>query len=381
MNITVDAYNSSNLARFVKEEDYSQYFEGTQTGIIYLDEEMRINNLNRAAERLCGVNRDSAIGKMAAKVLGHLGDKFLRLFEIQEYDDLYSVNLKARIKEQINYIHLDALKVRQADGRTGGMIIILQDISAVRAAIKQIQTTQMLLSLGELAAGVAHHVRSPLTTISGYLQVMLSRIEDDKYTVRREVLELLFDEVSYINNVVKELVLFAKPPLEKKPEVDINKTLEEALLLSFKELGGENIYIDKQLATGLPTLFADNNLLKQAIMNIIQNAMEAMPEVGILTLKTWLNSDVNMLVIAIIDNGDGVTPEIMPRVFEPFYTTKLDRMGLGLPVAHRIISEHGGFINIGPGEEKGTKVHLYLPLCDNRLKHIAAVHQQVLNLQ
>lgn len=381
MNITADAYNSSNLARFVKEDDYSQYFEGTQTGIIYLDEAMRINNLNRVAERLCGVNRDKSIGNLAVKVLAHLGDKFLRLFEIQEYDDLYSVNLKARVKEQINYIHVDALKVRQADGRTGGMIIILQDISAVRAAIKQIQTTQMLLSLGELAAGVAHHVRSPLTTISGYLQVMLSRIEDDKYTVRREVLELLFDEVSYINNVVKELVLFAKPPLEKKPEVDINKTLEEALLLSFKELGGENIYIDKQLATGLPTLFADNNLMKQAIMNIIQNAMEAMPDVGILTLKTWLNSDVNMLVIAIIDNGDGVTPEIMPRVFEPFYTTKLDRMGLGLPVAHRIISEHGGFINIGPSEEKGTKVHIYLPLCDNRLKHIAAVHQQVLNLQ
>ncbi|MPM79535.1 Sensor protein FixL [bioreactor metagenome] len=113
----------------------------------------------------------------------------------------------------------------------------------------------------------------------------------------------------------------------------------------------------------------------------MQNAVEAMPDEGVLTLKTWLNSDLNMIVIAITDTGAGVATEILPRVFEPFYTTKLDRMGLGLPIAHRIVSEHGGFINISSDEKGGTKVSIYMPIIDGRLNHLSIVHQQILNLQ
>lgn len=379
MYVAAEAYNN-NLVRLVKEDDYSQYFEGSRTGIVYLDDKLRVNNLNKEAERICGVVRDKTLGKPAQTVFEHLGDKFLRVLSISEYDDIQSTNLKFKVKDQMSYVHLDALRIRQSSG-SSGMVLIIQDVSAVRAAIKQIQTTQMLMSLGEVAAGVAHHVRTPLTTISGYLQVMMNRLEDDQYTVRRDVLELLFDEVNYINGVVKELVLFAKPPVEKEPDVSVNKVIEEALLLVFKQMNGDAIMIDKQLAQNLPTLNADANLMKQALVNIMQNAMEAMPEEGMLTVKSWVNSDVNMLVVAITDTGVGVTPEIMPRVFEPFYTTKLDRMGLGLPVAHRIITEHGGFINIGPNEGPGTKVHIYLPIYDGRLRHLTVVHQQILNLQ
>ncbi|MPN31806.1 Sporulation kinase E [bioreactor metagenome] len=115
-------------------------------------------------------------------------------------------------------------------------------------------------------------------------------------------------------------------------------------------------------------------------MNIMQNAMEAMPEEGVLTVKSWLNAEINMLVIAINDTGVGVASEMLPKIFEPF-STKLDRMGLGLPVAHRIVTEHGGFINISAGDGVGTKVHIYLPLFDDKIRHLSVVHQQILNLQ
>jgi two-component system sensor histidine kinase AtoS len=239
----------------------------------------------------------------------------------------------------------------------------------------------MLMSLGELAAGVAHHVRTPLTTISGYLQVMLNRLDDDGYAVRREVLEMLLDEVSYINNVVKELILFAKPPIRKEPGVNINRLVEEAMQLTFAEIGGENIAVDKGLTEELTAITADINLMKQAVVNVMQNALEAMPDRGMLSVRTWLHAELNMLVIAVGDTGPGIAPKIMARVFEPFYTTKLDRMGLGLPTAHRIVTEHGGFINISSDEAAGTKVHIYLPVADDRLRHLAVVHQQILNLQ
>ena len=303
---------------------------------------------------------------------------------MEEYEDLNSVNLKLKVKDQFIYAHIDTLRLRGAIGEGSGLIVIIQDLSAVRAAIKQIQITQMLMSLGELAAGVAHHVRTPLTTISGYLQVMLGRLEDDRYTVGRDVLEMMLEEVSCINNVVKELVLFAKPPVNKENNIDINRTIEEALLLTFKQLGGENIAIDKQLAANLPAISVDSNLIKQAIVNIMQNAIEAMPGEGVLSVRSWINSDLSMLVIGIADTGPGVAPEILPRVFEPFYTTKLEHMGLGLPVAHRIIGEHGGFININPvtnATSSGAHIHIYLPIIDERHQRLRVVHQQILNLQ
>jgi two-component system sensor histidine kinase AtoS len=126
---------------------------------------------------------------------------------------------------------------------------------------------------------------------------------------------------------------------------------------------------------------ADGNNLKQALVNIMQNAMEAMVDEGTLTVRTWLHAELNMLVVAIADTGVGIGQEILPRAFEPFYTTKLDRMGLGLPIAHRIVSEHGGFINISADEVKGTKVHVYLPINDDRIRRLTVVHQQILNLQ
>jgi two-component system sensor histidine kinase AtoS len=375
------ATSQNRLVHVVKEDEYKEYFESTTNGIVHLDSGMRIKSLNREAERIGGMDRSVVIGKRAEIIFQKYGEQFLKFFDVSDYEDIRTANISLKINDQVIYIHADALSLIDSSGEFNGMIVILQDVSAVRAAIKQIQTTQMLVSLGELAAGVAHHVRTPLTTISGYLQVMLGRIDDDKYTVRRDVLETLLGEVSYINDVVKELILFAKPPVQKEPNVDLNRLLEEALLLSFKDIGGEKINISKELSKNLPMITADNNLLKQAVMNIMQNAIESMDGEGLLSVKSWMNAELSMLVLAINDTGAGVTPEIMSRIFEPFYTTKLDRVGLGLPIANRIIAEHGGFVNISAGEKGGTKVHIYLPIIDDCNNRLAVVHQQILNLQ
>lgn len=373
--------SQNKLLYLTREDDYKECFSSSTNGIIHLDSGMRMKNLNREAERICGITRTLALGKRADVVLKKHGEDFLKIFDLSEYKDVKTTNLKLKINDQCMYVNVDSLRLLDSSGDVDGMIVVLQDVSAVRVAIKQIQTTQMLMSLGELAAGVAHHVRTPLTTISGYLQIMLGRLQDDQYTVRRDILETLLDEVTYINSVVKELILFAKPPIEKEPGVQINKLIDEALLLVFKQIGGEKISIKKQFAKALPVITADKNLIKQAVVNVIQNAIESMAEEGELNIKTWLNGDLNMLVIAINDTGVGVGSDILARVFEPFYTTKNDRMGLGLPITNRIVAEHGGFVNVSAGEISGTKVHIYIPIIDDRMSRLAAINQQILNLQ
>lgn len=372
---------SNKAAYVVKEEADKDYFDATTTGVIYLDSQLYIKNLNREAERICGICRTQILGRKADEVFCDYDEHFRRIFLLPDNEDLYTTTLRLKIGDQTAYLHVDVLRLLCGKNQDNGIIVIMQDISAVHAAIKQIHTTQMLMSLGELAAGVAHHVRTPLTTISGYLQVMLGRLQNDQYTVRRDLLEVMLDEVSYINDVIKELVLFAKPPIKKQPGVSINQVLEQALLLTFKELGGENIDIDKQLAENLPSIDADANLIKQAVMHIMQNAIEAMPDQGTLTVKSWRNAEMNMLVIAISDTGTGMSQDVVPRIFEPFFTTKLDRTGLGLPIANRIIAEHGGFINISIDEAGGTKVHVYIPIFDDRVRRLTVIHQQILNLQ
>jgi len=374
--------NSQNkILSLTKEDEYKECLESTTNGIIYLDNKMCMTNVNDEAERICGIGRSNTLGKRVDIVFKNYGENFLQIFNVSEEQEVKTANLKLEMNDQIMYLHVDTLKIVDTSGEVNGIVVILQDMSAVRAAIKQIQTTQMLMSLGEIAAGVAHHVRTPLTTIGGYLQIMLKRLENDQYTVRRDVLEMLLTEVSYINDVVKELVLFAKPPVQKQPDVSMNDLVDEVLLLTFKQVGSEKININKQLTINLPTIIADSNLLKQALINIIQNAIESMTGEGTLGIKSWVNAQLSMLVIAIEDTGGSVPDKILPMIFEPFYTTKSDRMGLGLPIANRIIAEHGGFINVSPKKSGGTKVHIYLPIIDDELNRLNVVQQQLLNLQ
>ena len=363
----------------VKDDEHKEFYHTAKTGLIYLDRDMRVRIVNHEAEKMCAIDRSRAIGRLARHVFRN-DTSFMQFFSDALSDEYHTGSIRISANDQVTYIQADSAKLRTASGDITGMIIMLQDVSNVRVTLKQIQTTQLLMAMAELAAGVAHHVRTPLTTISGYLQVMLSRLENDQYTVRRDVLEMLLGEVSYINNVVKELILFAKPPIQREPGVNINKLVEESLLLTFKQLGGEGIEIKKQMVETLPKINVDSNLLKQALVNILQNAMEAMSEAGVLRIRTWLHSDSKMVVVSIEDTGNGITPHIMHKIFEPFYTTKLDRMGLGLPIAHRIVHEHGGFIHIS-STDRGTKVLVYLPITDTQKRKLSTVYQQILNLQ
>lgn len=379
INVNITEFYSREKNELICDSERND-FNAAKSGIIYFDSSFQIIDLNREAENICSIQRSQVVGLRGDQALKHLGEKFVEIFHKDHYED-YSASIQIKNSAGFRYMYVDTLKIHNLVGEFIGFVLIIQDVTALQAALKQIQTTRMLISLGELAAGVAHHIRTPLTTINGYLQVMLNRLQGERYVVRRDVLEILLNETTYINQVIQELVLFAKPPIQKSSGVDVNRLLTEALLLDFRDLGGEKIQIDKHLADNLPFIYGDPNLLQQVFVNIMQNAIEAMPEEGVLSLRSWLHADLNMVVISVVDNGVGVPREIFSKVFEPFYTSKLDHMGLGLSIAHRIITEHGGFIHLSDEPGGGTKVHIYLPVVERSEHALLKVHQQILNLQ
>jgi two-component system sensor histidine kinase AtoS len=286
-----------------------------------------------------------------------------------------AVKVKKNGSEMV--VQINVLNLLQNNVQSSSSIVLLQDVSAMSAALKQIQTMELLMSLGEIASEVSEHLRTPLATVNAYFQGMVKLAEENKYMVKKDVLESLLGNVSHINRVVRELVMFVKPAVRKEDGVDLNKLLNEAVLLSTKSFALSEIEFKRQFMQGLPTICADKNLLEQAIINILQNSLEAMESGGTLTTRLWRDYQSNMLVIGIEDTGGGINKEILPRVLEPFYTEKTGRMGLGLPVANRIIAEHGGFLNIQP-TEKGTRAEIYLPIMsDGR----AAAELRVLKLQ
>ncbi len=360
----------------------NEYSEFKNTGVIQFDSENRIKNMNEEAERICGVDSSQVIGGCGEKELRFLGKRFWDMMAPEKRQDFKELAIKIRRHDVDMYVQVNVLHIVRGGLKQAGTtsVVLLQDISAIKMTLKQIQTTGMLVALGDLVSGFAHHIRTPLTTLSGYLQLMIQRAVNDKYVVKTEILEGLLNDVSYINNVIKELLIFVKPSLRKKAGVDVNDVLNEATLLTLKDTDLQKIEFDRQFMEKMPPIRADRAMLLQAFIHILSNAVEAMPKGGKLMTRIWRNNSNNMIVVGIEDTGGGIETEILPRVLEPFYTTKNDRMGLGLPIAYRIVAGHGGFLNVLP-TAYGTRVNIYLPIFHEAESCGRFLEQQVLNLQ
>ncbi|WP_346354953.1 two-component system sensor histidine kinase NtrB [Azotosporobacter soli] len=349
----------SRLLQLKNPLEYTAHLEQGRSGMIQLDADGRILNFNQAASQICALEKEIVIGQRADIVFQGYGDKFLRVFDMTNQEEINSLNI--RIKGRNVCLEIDRLLLA-GEGRPSGMVVILNDVSSTYAGIKQLQTVHMLHSLGELAKQLFDIKSSSIGEVESYMRLILARVRENGSSESSHLLKRAINETVHINTVVRELLFMANSPMSKKAGVTINSLLDEAALLVFRGLGGENVNYNKNLANGLPDLYGDANALKQVFINIMQNALEAMTAEGVLTVKSWLDAEKNMIVINIADTGVGIPKDVMERVFEPFYGTKDHHAGLGLAFVERIVQEHHGIVQIGPGERKGTNVLIYLPI-------------------
>lgn len=223
--------------------------------------------------------------------------------------------------------------------------------------------SENLASMTTMAAGVAHEIKNPLAAMGIHLQLLKKafvRKESLTYDDAQRYLDVLEEEISRLNSIVVDF-LFAVRPMDTRLRLSpICRTLDEICNFVEPELHEHNVSLTRDIATSLPKLEFDENLLKQALLNLIKNAMNAMEGGGRLTLQSRL--DGNQVLIKVIDTGIGMDDETLQKIFEPYFTTKASGTGLGLTVVYKIMKEHKGDITVTSKRGEGTCFTLSFPV-------------------
>jgi len=295
--------------------------------------------------------------------------------EREEIEDYENSILTKSGEERIIAWHNTTLTDEK--GRIIGTLSSGEDISLRKQTEEELIRSEKLVSLGQLAASVAHEVNNPLAGIMVYVKLLLKKYKERKIQTENTEKQLLKmeKELDRTTRIIRNLLDFARQSEPNIRPVDINKVLEAALLLVGHQIDLENIKLEKKSDTELPLILADFDKIQQVLINIIMNAIQAMPDGGNLTIATSVAKGIRIgeslkdtIRIDISDTGVGITQENMSKLFTPFFTTKEKGkgVGLGLPVVHGIIEQHKGKIKVNSEPNVATTFSIYLEVMDEK---------------
>lgn len=311
----------------------------------------------------------AAVSMLHAVGMIELLGKSLFDFILPEYQDRMVERLKQAKKGNQPLSNIE-YKVKRLDGSVfffesssmyitfGGRDAILtigKDITERKEQTEQLlQKSEKLALLGQMAAGIAHEVRNPLTSIKGFIQLFKVEKHKDEYY------DIVLSELDRINNIVGEFLLLAKPTAAVFAENDVQELLQDVVTLINTQSIINNIQIHTEFESDLPAISCEESQLKQVFLNLLKNAIEAMPAGGEIDVKVKVKEE-GKISILIIDTGIGIPKERIATLGEPFYTTKEKGTGLGLMTCYKIIEGHNGELTISSEVNKGTTIEVILP--------------------
>jgi two-component system sensor histidine kinase HydH len=327
-------------------------------GLIATDKDGKIAFYNSAAERITGLDLAQARGKESDTVLPR------HLCGLKESLDLgESISEKEMecefTENKIVPVSISASKIINEEGQFVGQVLIIRDLGEVRRLQDEIRRTEKLAAIGGLAAGVAHEIRNPLSSIKGIASYYKDKFEDGSED--KEMAGVMIEEVDRLSRVISELLEFARPTkLNLKPS-NLNELLKHSARLIEQEATAKNVQVQMDLNPDSVRADVDPDRLTQCFLNLYLNALQVMENGGQLTIRSSTRGD-DSVVIDIKDNGAGISPDDLGKIFDPYYTTKPKGTGLGLPIVHKIIEAHQGQVKVRSTVGQGTVFSIILPL-------------------
>ena len=338
-------------------ENFESYNENilqcVTSGVMTFDRNCSLTTINRAAEEILALQRGQTVGKSCRELFDE-GEITRAVHETVERK-APSARMEAMLDRPSGNIWLgfNTALLTDRQGESLGVILSFSDLTEVKRLQEQMELRERLIALGEMSAGIAHELRNPMAVISGYLNLLAKKID----TAGQAIIRDITGEINGMNRIIGDLLTFARPASLNRVKVNIREMIE-ACVVNVLQATASDPRVKTVLLVDDITVSVDEVLMRQAFTNLFQNAVEAMPEAGTLTIKALMDRD---LKIVISDTGMGIPSGQIKKIFLPFFTTKDRGVGLGLALVHKIILSHGGRIEAESREGQGTKFTVTLP--------------------
>ncbi|MDM8522613.1 ATP-binding protein [Desulfococcaceae bacterium HSG8] len=327
-------------------------------GLFAIDSNERIASFNHVAGSVLRLPSDEAVGKDATEILPHELCKLIENPDIRQ--GVVEKEIECHVCDgKVVPLEVSATRLHDESGTFLGYVMLFKDLTEVRSLRKEIARSQRLASVGSLAAGVAHEIRNPLSSIKGfatYFKEKYSDVPDDQ-----KIADILIQEVDRLNRVVGQLLELARPVSISSKSVHLRTLIEDSVRLIEHQAEEKHIEINTVFPHETENVFVDQDRISQVLLNLYLNAMEAMESGGNLSVEVSEHKEKGNLAIRVSDTGTGISKAELGRIFDPYFTTKSSGTGLGLAIVHNILEAHNGKIKVDSTEEEGTAVTIFLP--------------------
>jgi PAS domain S-box-containing protein len=340
-------------------ENMNSVMAGMEDGLLLFTKEARAVMVSPAAEKFLGAPAGHFLGRRVNEIfpVGHPLHEVLRihgdeLSEIAAETDLQTIEGPKRVSVSVQAI--------QEDGQRMGALMTLRDLDSIESINTQLQVSERLSALGRITAGVAHEVKNPLNSMRLWLENLKESLPADADGTAQQAVQVLDKEIDRLDEVVKRFLDFTRPMEIRLEATQLADILREVVEVAQPQLRKSKVEVAQLLPIDVPEVYVDRGLLKQAVLNLVLNALEAMPNGGRLHLV--LSRRGEMAEITVGDTGKGIAPENRQKIFQLFFTTRPGGSGIGLASTFRIVQLHNGSIDFTSEVGRGTTFRIELPL-------------------
>ena len=337
-------------------ENLDQIMANLEDGLLLFTRDWRAVLVSAAAERFLGRPRGEMLGHNVNELFSRssrLGEVILECFDHHEPLPVTDVETESgrRIEVSLDFI--------EEKGENIGALITMRDAESVRRIEDEIELSRRLAAIGRLTSGVAHEVKNPINAIVVHLEVLRQKLQQVDPDTRRHM-DVIGNEIQRLDRVVQTLVDFTRPVELRLADIDLRRIVEEVALLAEPDAARHGVKIERRVQEELLPVKVDADLVKQAMLNIVLNGVQAMPEGGPLVISASRNGDEARIEVR--DRGRGIPLEIRDKIFNLYFTTKPKGSGIGLAMTYRVMQLHNGAVEYESTEGQGTTFLLRFPL-------------------
>ncbi|WP_003543806.1 ATP-binding protein [Desulfotomaculum nigrificans] len=347
------------LSQLVQQRDV--IFNDMSQGVIILNKDGVVTFFNAAAQRIWCIPPDEAGGKSIENLLKNCPRKESLLNKtIREGKPFTNIECKCRNHLHDKILLVNTSVLRDENNNINGAIGIFTDVTDLRRQEARIREQEKLAVVGQMAAGMAHEIRNPLTSVRGFAQLMKEKIGEQNNPFK-EYVEIMIQEIDQADSFINNFLQLARPTPPKMQVCSVNDLIKNFVRIFENQafLQGTKVLTDLR---EVPPLVIDSAQIKQVLLNLCQNALQALGQGGTLTLASSYQADTREIRVDVIDNGPGIPPEDLDKIGTPFYTTKDKGTGLGLSISYAIVDRHKGRVEVDSKVGQGTRFSIYLPV-------------------